>query len=137
MTDASENTDLRQLSVGELVSRMSEQVSTLVRDELRLAQAELKQKGKRAGTGAGLAGGAGVLALFGVGALVTAAIAALAMVLPLWAAALVVGGAVLLLAGLLALTGIGQVKRATPVVPEAAIASTKRDIDVVKESVKR
>lgn len=124
-------------STGELVSQLSEQVSRLVRDELRLALAELTQKGKRAGIGAGLAGVAGVVALFGLGALLVAVIAALALVVPVWAAALIVGGVLVLVAGLLALVGLGQVKRALPAAPEQAIASTKRDIETIKESAKR
>lgn len=126
-----------ELSTGELVSRLSEQVTQLVRNELQLAMMELKQKGKRAGIGAGLTGAAGVIALFGLGALVAAAIAALALVLPVWAAALIVGVVVLLLAGLLALTGIGQVKRGTPPLPEQAIESVKRDVQTVKDSARR
>ncbi len=106
----------------------------MVRDELRLALAELQQKGKRAGIGAGLTSAAGLISLFGLGALVIAVIAALALVLPVWAAALIVGAALLLLAGGLALAGIGQVKRATPPTPEQA---TKRDVETVKESAKR
>ena len=129
--------DLRELGAGELVKRLSEQIPQLVRDELRLALAELKEKGKRAGIGAGLTGAAGLIALYGLGGLLVAVIAALALVLPVWAAALIVGGVLLLLAGVLAWAGIGQVKRATPPVPEEAIASTKRDIETLKESAKR
>ncbi|MGQ0779445.1 MAG: phage holin family protein [Pseudonocardiales bacterium] len=129
--------DIRERSVGELVSQLSEQVSHLIRDELRLAQAELEQKGKRAGIGAGLTGAAGVLSLLGLAALVTAVIAALALVMAVWAAALLVGGALLLLAGLLALVAFSQMKRATPPMPEEAIASTKRDIETIKESAHR
>ena len=137
MSEANRNADLRELPIGELVSRLSEQVSHLVRDELRLALAELKQKGKRAGIGAGLTGAAGVISLYGLAVLVAAVIAALALVLPVWAAALIVGGVLLLLAGVLALAGIGQVKRGTPPTPDQAIASTKRDIETVKESARR
>jgi len=137
MSEAGGPGDQRESSTGELVSRLTEQVSQLVRDELRLAQAELKEKGKRLGIGAGLTGVAGVLALYGLTALLAAVIAALALVLPVWAAALIVGVVVLLVAGLLALTGVGQVKRGTPPMPEQAIASTKRDIETVKESAKR
>ena len=78
-----------------------------------------------------------MVALFGLGALVLAAIAALALVVPVWAAALIVGVVVLLLAGLLALTGIGQIKRGSPPMPEQAIASVQRDIQTVKDSAKR
>jgi len=137
MSEVNRKADLGELSTGELVSQLSEQVSHLVRDELRLAQAELKQKGKRAGIGAGLAGAGGVLSLYGLSALVVAVIAALALVLPVWAAALIVGGILLLLAGLLALAGISQVKRGTPLTPDEAIASTKRDVETVKESARR
>ena len=126
-----------ELSTGELISQLSEQTSRLVRDELQLALAELKQKGKQAGIGAGLTGAAGLVSLFGLGALLVAVIAALALVLPVWAAALIVGAAMLVLAGGLALAGIGQLKRATPPMPEQAMASTKRDIQTVKESAKR
>ena len=75
--------------------------------------------------------------MFGLGALVLAAIAALTLVVPVWAAALVVGVVVLLVAGLLALTGIGQIKRGAPPLPEQAIASVQRDIQTVKDSAKR
>jgi len=137
MNEVNRKADLGELSTGELVSQLSEQISHLVRDELQLAQAELKQKGKRAGIGVGLAGAGGVLSLYGLGALVVAVIAALALVLPVWAAALIVGGVLLLIAGLLVVTGVGQVKRGTPLSPDEAIASTKRDIETVKESTKR
>ena len=137
MSEVSGQDDWRELGAGELVKRLSEQIPQLVRDELRLALAELKEKGKRAGIGAGLTGAAGLIALYGLGGLLVAVIAALALVLPVWAAALIVGGVLLLLAGVLAWAGIGQVKRATPPVPEEAIASTKRDIETLKESAKR
>jgi uncharacterized membrane protein YqjE len=133
MTERTEPGDLRELSTGDLVAQLSTQVTRLVRDELRLAQVELQQKGKRAGVGAGLAGAGGVFALFGLAALELAAIVALALVLPLWAAALIVGAAVLLLAGLLGLIGARQVKRGVPPIPEQAIASVQRDAQVIKE----
>jgi uncharacterized membrane protein YqjE len=137
MNEPNRKADPGELSTGELVSQLSAQVSHLVRDELQLAQAELKEKGKRVGVGAGLAGAGGVLSLYGLSALVAAVIAVLALVLPVWAAALIVGGVLLLLAGGLAVTGIGQVKRATPLTPDEAIASTQRDIETVKENTKR
>ncbi|MFY9808532.1 MAG: phage holin family protein [Pseudonocardiaceae bacterium] len=120
-----------------MVTRLAEQIPQLVRNELRLAQTELEHEGKRIGIGAGLAGAGGLIALYGLGALVAATIAALALVLPVWAAALIVGGVVLSLAGVLALIGIGQLKRAGPPMPEQAMASTKRDIEAVKASAKR
>jgi hypothetical protein len=125
------------LSTGELVRRLSEDVSRLIRDELRLARLEMTRKGKRAGMGAGLLGGAGLLAFYGGGALVATAILALALVLPAWASALIIGAALLALAGLLALVGKEQVSRAAPPTPDEAMRSLKADIDVMKESARR
>jgi membrane protein len=121
-------------SVGELVQRLSQQTATLVRQELRLATVELQQKGKRAGTGAGMFGGAGVVALYGVGALVAAAIIGLGTVLEPWLAAIVVGAVLLAVAGILALTGKKQVEQATPPLPQQALESAKRDVDEVKNA---
>ncbi len=118
-------------SLGELVSRMSEQTSRLIRDELRLAQAEMTAKAKKAGLGAGLFGGAGLMALFGLGALVAAAILALAGPLKDWLAALIIGGALLVVAGLSAIVGKGQVTQATPPLPEEAVAGIKRDVQTL------
>jgi uncharacterized membrane protein YqjE len=123
--------------VGELVSRASQQVGDLVRAELRLAVAELKGKGRHAGVGAGLFGGAGVIAMYGGAALVAAAIVALAMVLPLWASALIIGAVLLVIAGLLALTGRQQLNRALPPIPELAADSAKADIHAIKERAHR
>jgi membrane protein len=121
-------------SVGELVQALSQQTSTLVRQELRLATVELQQKGKRAGTGAGMFGGAGVVALYGVGALIAAAIIGLGTVLEPWLAAIIVGAVLLAVAGILALTGKKQVEQATPPLPEQALESAKRDVDEVKNA---
>jgi uncharacterized membrane protein YqjE len=120
-------------SISQLVSDLSAQVSRLVRDELRLATAEPQRKGKRFCIGAGLAGAAGVLALLGAMTLVATAVLALATVMAAWTAALVVGVALLVVAGLAALIGRGQLKRAVPPVPEEAAASIQQDIKVVKE----
>lgn len=120
-------------STGQLIARLSEQTSTLVRDEMRLAQAEYSAKAKHAATGLGMFGAGGLLALYGLGALVAAAILALALVLPGWAAALVVGGALLAVAGLISLVGRKQVQQATPATPERTVRSVKQDIDDVKE----
>lgn len=119
-------------SLGELVSRMSEQTSRLVRDEMRLAQAEMKQKGKAAGIGVGLFGGAGLVALFGLGALVAAAILGLATVLAPWLAAIVVGVALFAIAGVAALIGRSEVAQATPPAPTQAVQSVRDDVDAVK-----
>lgn len=118
--------------VGQLVQEMSQQTALLVRKELELAQLEMKEKGKRAGIGAGLFGGAGALAFYGGGALIAAIILVLATALEPWIAALIVAVVLFAVAGVLGLTGKKQVEQATPAAPEEAIASTKRDIDGVK-----
>jgi uncharacterized membrane protein YqjE len=120
-------------STAELVSRLGEQVSTLIRSELRLAQVELQEKGKRAGIGVGLFGGAGLVALFGAGALVACAILALALIMDAWLAALIVGVVLLAVAGILALVGRSQVQRAAPPLPTEAVEGIKHDIQTVKE----
>ncbi len=132
MTDIRTRHDEQQ--IGTLVSQMSEQVSTLVRDELALARAEMVEKGKKAGTGAGLLGGATVLALYGVSALLLTIGAALALVWPVWLAALTVTVLVLIGAGIAALLGKKQVEQATPPAPTEAVDSTKRDIDTLKRA---
>jgi Putative Actinobacterial Holin-X, holin superfamily III len=120
----------------QLVSQLSEQMSTLVRDELTLARLEMTEKGKRAGTGAGLLGGAGVIALYGVGALFVTAGALLALVLPVWAAALIVTVLLFAVAGVAALIGKKQVKKALPPEPEDAMASGRRDVETVKSAIR-
>ncbi|MCC5578743.1 MULTISPECIES: phage holin family protein [Microtetraspora] len=124
-------------STGELVRQMSEQMSRLVRDELRLAKIELTEKGRHAGIGAGLFGGAGVIALLGGGALVATAILALALVIPAWAAALAVGGGLLFLAAVLGVVGKQQVSAATPPTPRRTMRSVRSDIGVVREGARR
>ncbi|MFG1684227.1 phage holin family protein [Nonomuraea sp. NPDC049269] len=120
-----------------LVNDLSEQVSRLVRDELRLARLELTRKGKRAGFGAGLFGAAGMAAFFGGATLVATVILLLALVMPAWAAAALVAGVLFIVAAVLGLLGKKQVKQAAPPVPEEAIASIKADIDMVKERARR
>lgn len=129
--------DLQDQSLGELAQRLSTQTATLVRQEMKLAQVELQEKGKRAGMGAGMFGGAGLVALYGVGALVAGAILLLATALEPWIAALILGGALLAIAGLLALTGKKQIDQATPPIPEEAAESVKQDVDEVKARASR
>jgi uncharacterized membrane protein YqjE len=123
-------------STGELVTRLSEQMSTLVRDELALARAEMTEKAKRAGTGAGLLGGGGVLALYGVAGLITTAILGLSEVWAPWLAALVVTVVVFAVAGALALVGRAEVKQATPPLPERAKENVQADVETVKHAVR-
>jgi membrane protein len=124
-------------SVGELVQQLSQQTAALVRQEMRLATVELQQKGKKAGIGAGMFGGAGLVALYGVGALIAAAILGIATFLEPWIAAVIVGVVLLAVAGILALTGKKQVEQAGPPVPEQAVESAKRDVDEVKRAKAR
>lgn len=122
--------------LGELVQDLSRQTSTLIRQEMRLAQAELAEKGKHAGKGAGMFGGASVVALYGVGALVAAAILGLATVLEPWIAAAAIGTVLLLIAGILALTGKKELDEAGPPKPEQALDSVQQDIATVKASAR-
>jgi MFS family permease len=124
-------------STGELVKNLSEQVSRLIRDELKLAEYEMTAKAKRAGRGAGMFGGSGLLALYGIGCFLAAAIIGLALVVPAWAAALIVGGALLIVAGIAALLGKRQFGRATPAVPEQTVQSVKADVEEIKERAHR
>ena len=118
--------------LGAVVHRLSEQLPELVRSEVRLAQAELTEKGKRAGTGLGLFGAAGVLGLYALAGLLTSAVILLDLALPLWAAALIVTGVLLVAAGIAAVLGRKQVTQAAPPVPERAIAGVRQDVQAVK-----
>lgn len=118
--------------LGALVHRLSEQIPELVRSELRLAQAELAQKGRRAGLGIGMFSLAGLLAFFGAATLVTTAVAALALVLPLWAAGLIVAGVLLVGALGAALGARNEIQQATPAAPEVTIANVKQDVAALK-----
>lgn len=120
-------------STAELITRLSEQTSRLVRDELKFARAEFTAKAKQGGVGAGYLGAGGVLAWFGFGALIAAAILALALVLPAWAAALIVAAVLFIAAGIAALLGKKKVEDLSPT-PERTITNVKRDVAEVKES---
>lgn len=119
-------------SLPQLVTQLSEETSRLVRNEIRLAQAELQEKAKHAGIGAGLFGGAGVFAHLGLVALGGTAILALALVLPGWLAALIVAAALFVIAGLAGLVGKSQIQQASPK-PEKTVDNVKRDVQEVKE----
>jgi hypothetical protein len=124
-------------STAELVRDVTELVPRLVREELNLAKAELTTKGKHAGVGAGLFGGGGLFAFFGLAVLIAAAVLGLAEAVPAWASALIVAAVLLLVAGALALVGRSQVRQAVPPLPEQAVDSTKHDVQAVKESARR
>lgn len=124
-------------STGELVKALSEQMSTLVRSEIQLAQVEVKEKGKKLGVGAGLLGGAGGIALYAVNALIATLIIVLDLFLPLWLAALIVTVVLFAVAGVLGLLGKKEVQQGAPPVPQEAIASAKKDVATVKEAARR
>ncbi|USQ89639.1 phage holin family protein [Streptomyces phaeoluteigriseus] len=123
--------------VSELVQRASQQLTELVRGEMRLAQAEMKEKGKRYGKGGGLFGGAGIVGFLMAQALVATAIAALAVPLPVWAAALIVTAVLGVIAAIMAISGKKQVDQAAPPTPEQTVESVKADVAEIKESAQR
>ncbi|MCW2954467.1 MAG: hypothetical protein JWQ48_3637 [Conexibacter sp.] len=126
---------LAELPMAALLRLLSDQTSTLVREEIALAKAELSQKGRRAGAGAGLFGGAGLLAVFGVGALTAAAVLALDLLVASWLAALIVAVLSLAIAAVAGLLGRTQVQRATPPMPEQTVATLKADVQVARSRV--
>jgi len=119
-------------TLGQLVHDMTQQMSTLVRDEIRLAQAEMTEKGKRAGVGVGMFSAAGLLAFFGLGTLIATAILALALAIPAWLSALLVAVVLFVVAGVVALLGKKNVQQATPAKPEEAIEGLKQDVETVR-----
>jgi uncharacterized membrane protein YqjE len=119
--------------LGELFSRLSEQSSRLVRAEIELAKAELAQKAKESGIGAGLLAGAAFLGFFAFAVLLTTAILALALVVEPWLAALIVAVVLLVLAAILALLGKRALDRGMPPMPERATENVKQDVNAVKE----
>jgi len=135
--DAHPAADARARSTGELVKSLSEQVSVLVRDELKLAQLEMTRKGKQAGFGAGMLGSGGLLALYGAACLIACAIIAISGVLSAWLAALIVGAGLLVIAAAAALLGKGRLQKATPPMPGQAVASIKTDVDVIRQRARR
>jgi uncharacterized membrane protein YqjE len=128
--------DLRDRSLGELLKQLSEQTTRLVHQELELAKAELQQKGKEAGAGAGMFGGAGALGLAALGALTACFILALNAIMPAWLAALIVAVIYGAIAAFLALRGRDKVKQATPLVPEQTIETVKEDVEWAKTQMR-
>jgi uncharacterized membrane protein YqjE len=124
-------------STGELVKMVTEQVSVLVRDELKLAQLEMTAKGKQAGKGVGMMGGGGLVALYGVACLIACVIIAISHSLQAWLSALIVGAALLLVAAVLAALGRSHMRKATPPMPTQAVDSVKTDVAEIRERVRR
>jgi uncharacterized membrane protein YqjE len=127
-----ETRDARERGVGELVKDLAGQTSTLVRQEIQLAQAELTTKGKLAGRGAGMLAGAAVAGLLALIALTAVLIAALDTAMPLWLAALIVTLLWAAIAGVLAARGRKELQHATPPVPEQTVETVKEDIQWAK-----
>lgn len=136
-TETGQPSGTLERSAGELVKQMSEQVSTLVRDELKLAELEMTRKGKQAGIGAGMFGGSGVIALYGAGCLIACAILGISRVLAPWLSALIVGVALLAIAGIAAMAGKSRLQQATPPVPQEAVHSVKTDVEEIRERARR
>ncbi len=119
--------------VGDLVKDATEQAQRLIRQEVELAKVELTEKGKKAGIGAGMFGGAGLFGLFAFAALTAAIIGAVDLAVPFWAAALIVAAVYGAIAGALALTGKNKVQEATPPLPEQAVDNVKEDVAWTKQ----
>ena len=124
--------EARDRPVGELLKQLSEETSTLVRQELDLAKAEMAEKGKHAGKGIGLFSGAGLFGLGAFLALTTAIIAALSLVMDVWLAALIVAVVYGVVAAVLAKSGQSQIKEATPAAPEQTVETLKEDVEWAK-----
>lgn len=124
-------------STGELVKMMTEQMSVLIRGELKLAQLEMASKGKQAAIGAGMFGGSGIVAFYGVGCLLACVIIAISGAVAAWLAALIVGVTLLAVAGVGALLGRQRIRKAAPPVPEQAVAGVKADVEEIKERTHR
>jgi len=127
-----QNGDLRERPIGELFSKLSNETSTLIRQEMELARAELTEKGKEAGKGAGLFGGAGAVGLLGAGALTAGVILLLATAIAGWLAAVLVGLVYVAVAAFLALQGRKRIQAATPPMPEQTIDTVKEDVEWAK-----
>src|SRR6476661_2280308 len=130
--DSHNGQDLRERPLGELVKQLAEQTSTLVRQEVDLAKAEVAQKGQQAGKGAGLLGAAALIGLLAAGALTAFLIMLLDGALPNWLSALIVAVVFAAIAAALALQGRNRIRAATPPVPEQTIETVKEDVEWAK-----
>jgi MFS family permease len=131
-----QRTQLDDRPIAELVRQLSDQTTTLVRQEIELAKAEMTAKGKQVGIGAGAFGGAGLIGLYAVGAITACLILALSTAVAGWLAALIVGVVYAAIAGVLALIGKKKTQAGAPPVPERAISSTKEDVEWAKTRAK-
>jgi MFS family permease len=131
-----QRTQVEDRPVAELVRQLSDQTTTLVRQEIELAKAEMTAKGKQVGIGAGAFGAAGLVGLYAVGAITACLILALSTAVAGWLAALIVGVVYAAIAGILALVGKKKTQAGAPPVPERAISSTKEDVEWAKTRAK-
>jgi len=125
--------ELQDRSVSDLVKQLTEQTKTLARQEVELAKAELAEKGKKAGLGAGMFGAAGLLGLFAFAALTACVVLAMATAMAPWLAALIVAALYAAIAGVLALAGRNEIRDATPPVPEQTVETVKEDVQWTKQ----
>jgi uncharacterized membrane protein YqjE len=132
MTTPGDGRELREQPVGELLKQLSQETSTLIRQEMALARAELSEKGKRAGMGAGMLGGAGVAGLLTLGTLTACIILVLSEFMDTWLAALIHTVVWAVIAGALALAGRNKVQEAGPPVPEQTVDTLKEDVEWAK-----
>ena len=126
---------MRERSIGDLLGSFAHETTTLMSQEIELARAEVAIQAKRAAAGAGMFGAAAALALAALGALTACAIVALALVMDAWLAALIVGVALLVIAGILAMIGKKQMSKLAPPVPERALTELRRDVRAVQDGV--
>ena len=135
-TDAASRT-VQGRSTGDLVKLVSEQVSVLVRDELKLAQLEVTGKARQAGKGMGMMGGGALIALYGAACLIACVIIAISRSLQAWLAALIVGAGLLVVAAVVTAVGRSTTRKGTPPVPTEAMESVKTDVEEIKHKVRR
>ncbi len=123
-------------STADLMKQLSDQTVTLVRQELDLAKAEVSEKGKRVGLGAGMFGAAGLFGLYALGGLTATAVLALSLAVKAWLAALIVTVVWAAAAGILALMGKTKVQQGVPPTPERTVESVKEDLQVTRQRAK-
>lgn len=126
------STDLHDQPIGELLKQLATETSTLVKQELELARAEMREKGRKAGPGLGMIGGAGVTALLAMGTLTAFLILALDGAMPNWLAALIVTAVYAAVAGFLYVRGKDRVEDAGSPAPRQTIETLKEDVEWAK-----
>ncbi|HTU84640.1 MAG TPA: phage holin family protein [Solirubrobacteraceae bacterium] len=136
MATTTNNNGNENRSTSELISDFTEQTTRLIHQEMALARTELTEKGTQAGIGIGLFGAAGILSLYGLGALTAGGILLLSTATKAWIAAVIVAAGILVVAGAAALIGKARLARVVPPVPEATIETAKQDVKTVRTSIR-